>query len=52
MSFKLHTLVYSARNMHIENLNNGTLLLLFFYYGLQVSRVPTSVFLRSVRVQI
>lgn len=38
--------------MHLEKLNYATLLLVYLYDGLQVSRIPASVFLQSDSVQI
>lgn len=38
--------------MHLEKLNNAILLPVFLYCGLQVSRMPVSVFLQSDIAQI
>lgn len=49
--FSLYPSVHSAQNMHLEKLSYATLLLVYSHNGLQVSRIPVSVFLPSDMVQ-
>lgn len=49
---RIHQYRVLRKNMHLEKLNYATLLLVYLYNGLQVSRIPVSVFLQSDRVQI